>query len=110
MPASELAVTFACGALLPNSARQHWKRRINGGARVAVFDVTRDYLIELRSLSKAEFKIGDWAVSAGAHERTVVHGPFPSFHSAFDFSQTELGAVRFMAEPKYGDIWAARYA
>jgi hypothetical protein len=69
-----------------------------------VFAVTRDDLIELRSLSKSEFKVGDWAVSSGAHERTIVCGPFPSLDDAFEFSRIELSAARFMAEPKFGPL------
>lgn len=43
------------------------------------------------------FQIGDWFVSTGKHESTVVHGPFLTVEAAFEFARTSFNAVRFMA-------------
>ena len=48
-----------------------------------------------------DFKLGQWFCSTGAHESTVVHGPFDSSESAFNFSHENFGVVRFMSAPQW---------
>ena len=47
------------------------------------------------------FKLGDWFVSTGAHQNTVVHGPFRVLEAAFEFAREKAGAVRMVAEPMF---------
>lgn len=44
-----------------------------------------------------DFKLGQWFCSTGAHTETVVHGPFETSESAFDFAYQNFGVVRFMS-------------
>ena len=44
-----------------------------------------------------DFKLGQWFCSTGAHSETVVHGPFETSESAFDFAYQNFGVVRFMS-------------
>lgn len=66
------------------------------------FEVTQDDLPDIHRHSAGRFKVGDWAVSTGAHEDTVVHGPFESMDAAFEFGRLEAGAVRFMSAVEFG--------
>ena len=51
--------------------------------------------------SGLDFKIGDWFVSTGAHENTVVHGPFQKMEAAFDYAREKAGAIRMVAKPTF---------
>lgn len=53
---------------------------------------------EMRARMSFAFKEGDWAVSTGAHEQTVVHGPFPSIDAAFTWAREHAGAERFFSD------------
>lgn len=73
------------------------------------FDLPEDGLvcmvsrIDERNLALArretgkDFKLGQWFCSTGAHSETVVHGPFETHESAFNFAYENYGVVRFMA-------------
>ena len=73
------------------------------------FDLPEDGLvcmvskIDARNLELArqetgkDFKLGQWFCSTGAHSETVVHGPFETSESAFDFAYQNFGVVRFMS-------------
>jgi len=65
------------------------------------FLVVAEDVADFRARSMNQFKMGDWAVSTGQHEDTVVHGPFASEQEAFDFGRT-VGAIRFRSEPSFG--------
>lgn len=47
--------------------------------------------------SGLNFQIGEWFVSVGAHESTVVHGPFATTELAFEFARINFNTVRFVA-------------
>ncbi|MFZ6780412.1 hypothetical protein ACO0LD_26580 [Undibacterium sp. Ji83W] len=47
--------------------------------------------------SGLKFQIGDWFVSTGKHENTVIHGPFLTVEVAFEFARINFDAVRFVA-------------
>ena len=64
------------------------------GLTCMVFRIGPEDLAELRARMSFVFAEGDWAVSTGAHEETVVHGPFPALEAAFDFGRDHAGAVR----------------
>lgn len=48
-----------------------------------------------RSLG-SDFQLGEWFVSTGRHEDSVVHGPFSTMDAAFNYAKDELGAIRFL--------------
>src|SRR5258708_6659129 len=49
-----------------------------------VFPIQEDDLIELEAASDIRFQLGDWAVSSGVHENSVLHGPFSDVGAAFE--------------------------
>ncbi len=68
------------------------------GLTCMVFRIGPEEFRELRAQMSFAFTEGDWAVSTGAHEQTVVHGPFPTLDAAFDFGRDHAGAVRFFSD------------
>ena len=42
-------------------------------------------------------QLGDWFVSSGSHENSILTGPFDSMESALDFGRTEYGVFRFLS-------------
>lgn len=73
-------------------------RPARAGLVCMVFSLGPAALEELRATMSFTFTLGDWAVSTGAHEQTVAHGPFPPVEAAFDFGRTRAGAVRFVSD------------
>lgn len=61
--------------------------------------VDYDDLKALQADGYDAFGVGVWAVSTGAHNTTVVHGPFADMAAAFAFARTQCGAVRFLQAP-----------
>ena len=47
--------------------------------------------------SGLKFQVGDWFVSVGEHENTMVHGPFFRIDEAFEFARINFNTVRFVA-------------
>lgn len=66
-----------------------------------VSSITGMNLVEVRQHSGIDFKLGDWFCSTGAHENTVVHGPFSSTEEAFNYARDSVGAVRFLVGPEF---------
>jgi hypothetical protein len=66
-----------------------------------VSSITKMNLSEVQEDCGEHFQIGQWFCSTGAHNDTVVHGPFNTQEEAFDFAKTEAGAIRFMGEPRW---------
>ncbi len=64
------------------------------------FEVEDDDVKELRSKTGRSFKNGDWAVSSGAHEKTLIHGPFDTLDAAFKFGNDTFGVVRYLTGPE----------
>ena len=54
-----------------------------------------------RQQSGLDFKLGDWFVSTGAHENTIVHGPFQKVETAFEYAREKTGAIRMVADPTF---------
>ena len=48
-----------------------------------------------------DFEIGQWFCSTGAHNETVVHGPFESSEEAFNFANENFGVIRFASIPHW---------
>ncbi|MBW7567811.1 hypothetical protein KIF53_15500 [Chromobacterium subtsugae] len=48
-----------------------------------------------------EFSLGQWFVSEGAHEQSIVHGPFDTESVALDFAHKSCKAVRIVTEPEW---------
>lgn len=63
--------------------------------------ITRENLEVARQESGLDFQLGDWFCSTGAHNETVVHGPFKTVEDAFEFARSEAGAIRFMTLPEW---------
>lgn len=63
--------------------------------------VGADDLPELHRAGHRTFTVGSWAVSTGAHEATVVHGPFPGVEGALEFGRAACGAERFFQAPRF---------
>ncbi len=82
-------------------------------AHESAFEITTDGLVCMvssvvpvnleatRQHSGIDFKLGDWFCSTGAHENTVVHGPFKSAEEGFEFARQKVGAIRFQAGPEW---------
>lgn len=66
-----------------------------------ISSITKINLRELQEDFGERFQIGQWFCSTGAHNGTVVHGPFNTQEEAFDFAKNEVGAIRFVGEPKW---------
>lgn len=50
----------------------------------------------VRRHSGLDLKIGDWFVSAGPHEESVVHGPYQTIEEACEFARIKYNAIRFV--------------
>ena len=74
-----------------------------GGApsRNALADNPGPNIEAARMETGKNFEIGQWFCSTGAHSTTVVHGPFESSESAFNFAHEKFGVVRFMSAPQW---------
>ena len=66
-----------------------------------VSSITGQNLEAARMETGKNFEIGQWFCSTGAHSTTVVHGPFESSESAFNFAHENFGVVRFMSAPQW---------
>ena len=66
-----------------------------------VTSITSQNLEAARMETGKNFEIGQWFCSTGAHSTTVVHGPFESSESAFNFAHEKFGVVRFMSAPQW---------
>ncbi|MCA1790063.1 MAG: hypothetical protein LC667_09465 [Thioalkalivibrio sp.] len=64
-----------------------------------VFPVLAADAKELRERGLSDFRVGTWGVSTGAHENTVVHGPFESLEHALQFGRLEVGVTEFFGTP-----------
>ncbi len=49
----------------------------------------------IREESGKDFQIGNWYFSTGAHENTIIHGPFKDKDSAFNQANQVTGASSF---------------
>ena len=58
-----------------------------------IVSVNHDALCKKAGL---KFQIGDWFVSVGKHESSVVHGPFLGMEEALEFARINFNAVRFL--------------
>lgn len=47
------------------------------------------------------FTLDQWFVSENEHESTIIHGPFDSENSAFDFGKAHCKAIRFKGAPVF---------
>lgn len=63
--------------------------------------ITEENLEVARQESGISFQLGEWFCSTGAHNKTVVHGPFKTSEDAFEFARLEAGAIRFMSLPEW---------
>lgn len=66
-----------------------------------VFQATEDDIDEFRRIGRPDLRPGDWCVSTGAHENTVVHGPFSTLEEAFEFGRRGEGVTRYISEPGF---------
>jgi hypothetical protein len=65
-----------------------------------VFQIGAEHLTEVQHLASKPLTPDDWVVSTGAHEATVVHGPFRELEDAFEFGRSTVGATRYLSEPE----------
>jgi hypothetical protein len=64
-----------------------------------VFQATEDDIEDFQRIERPDLMPGDWCVSTGAHEKTVVHGPFATLEEAFEFGRRSEGVTRYISEP-----------
>lgn len=67
-----------------------------------VSSITGQNLDFARQETGKDYKLGDWFCSVGAHDDTVIHGPFENSEIAFNFAYENLSVVRFISAPQFG--------
>jgi hypothetical protein len=65
-----------------------------------VFHPPDDQLQEINEHHKTNFSPGSWLISSGAHEATIIHGPFTSLEDAMRFGSDQLGATHWTFAPQ----------